>query len=528
MKFESSSALYNGKKYSVQYYLCNVDDYGVVQNYFNLSARAILKLGIVDDIDQWYNEGEITLISSFDIMDKVGDAAYQTAKTLELANAESLKVNRFQFLNNGRDVFRMYLIPVDDRGAFQYDPKVWAMCYEFGIYNIEDIMAGEGYGNTTSQYVKAKRLMLREWSYHQMQFKNILYTSAECPEAVEDTRYSSKDETGKLMKSAAFTGDILKDLITRFPINSIELGPVNGSMVDVTRWDKGASQIFYTTNIDTDRAEAMDDVFRRHVSEKAMNGMSDRCIFSLERDKPQTHPLGYFTLRSAQDFFNDAATKLYKEVFFLSNNPTKIGDSKTPFISPTPPLADGTITNPVASVITQYEFVDIAPFINTELCGPRIVHSFDFRDRKLRVEYENNTPDTVSAFVVDNYLKKLKTIGAGKGEDLLLVNTPKTLKENHTTSLQMGDSPSCRAPEGYLTLLKNTIFQNTCIRFIVPGMTCRATGTFFTIDPVNKYPDTDFYNKFFGQWFILRLSHFFEQDKYYNEILAVRIHKLKA
>ena len=58
-------------------------------------------------------------------------------------------------------------------------------------------------------------------------------------------------------------------------------------------------------------------------------------------------------------------------------------------------------------------------------------------------------------------------------------------------------------------------------------MTHREPGKFIAIDKADKAEDTDYNNKVFGQWFILRVVHSFEAGAYMNAIYAIKLHRVK-
>jgi hypothetical protein len=74
-------------------------------------------------------------------------------------------------------------------------------------------------------------------------------------------------------------------------------------------------------------------------------------------------------------------------------------------------------------------------------------------------------------------------------------------------------------------LLQTGLFQNSCIVFTVPGLSFRKPGRFIGIDKPNGSPNNTFSDKFYGQWFIIDVKHFFEKGAYYNTIIAVKIHR---
>ena len=89
------------------------------------------------------------------------------------------------------------------------------------------------------------------------------------------------------------------------------------------------------------------------------------------------------------------------------------------------------------------------------------------------------------------------------------------------------DGSLVRQKNGIHQLLYTGLFQNACICFKTFGLTLRESGTFIGIDKADKSENTDFSNKIYGQWFVVKVEHSFEAGIYMNNIYAIKIHRFE-
>ena len=118
-------------------------------------------------------------------------------------------------------------------------------------------------------------------------------------------------------------------------------------------------------------------------------------------------------------------------------------------------------------------------------------------------------------------------MGEREEKFLINVNKDKIVKKNidYVFSLYNGEQRKQLA-DGIHHLLYNGVFQNACINFDVPGQTFREPGTFIGIDRRGGSDLTSsFDTRFCGQWFVIKVVHYFTNSTYLTNITAVRIHR---
>jgi hypothetical protein len=192
---------------------------------------------------------------------------------------------------------------------------------------------------------------------------------------------------------------------------------------------------------------------------------------------------------------------------------------------------DGFIASEIIKTIKNYKFVDISAEFNAQEFVSRPVHTFNMKTRNYKVNYESHTVEMARKFIAEHYIKELFSEG-GDDEEKFLVNINKDKKEKKNLRpvyTFLPDDSNVNQTLGIHKLLKSGIFQNACINFDIPGETYREPGTFAAIEKLEGgRPDSTFDTRFYGQWFIIKVLHYFTESEYYNNITAVKIHRHRA
>ena len=89
------------------------------------------------------------------------------------------------------------------------------------------------------------------------------------------------------------------------------------------------------------------------------------------------------------------------------------------------------------------------------------------------------------------------------------------------------DGALTRQKSGIHQLLYTGLFQNACLCFKTLGLTLRQPGTFIALDKMEGCQESDYNNKLYGQWFVIKVDHLFEAGAYVNVIYAIKIHRHK-
>lgn len=529
---------FNEQEYEYEIYLDNSE--GV--NTFKINPASIVNLSIEDTLADWVVRGTMTIFYAFEAVEN------KPNESGELGDSQ----NNYIFKNDGSDTLYIRLFPRlnglegPENSNLDVDRKHWELVFKFSIYDVEDIASPPGGQNATASTVKCKKFYFWDRMYQRMISNKMEYSTGL-------STHTDIDSDRAIPTGAAMKEIIEKTLAQNdnqffdlpYTLNLVG-GPDNV-------WDNGDSKIFYTAPTNTNAYESLMYVYSWHVSSNKKrlvaptagprggrylrNSLNDFCILQKERG-PNEGDEGYFALRSVTDYFKRAGTttpgEFQIEHFYLQGyTPEK--PNTNPKIAPINEQQNLQVDTKLGaySLITEYTFVDISPFVNTSDFCSYVVHSFDFNKRTFNIEFEQNSVETAQKFIASQYISNVRTeknSSTREKESLFLLNLDKFKQTNknikHVYSLK-GDKDAVvdRQAKGLQKLLQTGLFQNACINFKVPGSTNREPGRFIAIDRQEGVDKNAFNYKFFGQWFIINVRHVFEGGAYINDITAVKLHR---
>jgi hypothetical protein len=157
-----------------------------------------------------------------------------------------------------------------------------------------------------------------------------------------------------------------------------------------------------------------------------------------------------------------------------------------------------------------------------------LVHSHNFNTNTFRIDFQNNSLDTASQTYYNNYVKNLKGSGGNAPASNLALNQYRTKQQNIKNVFTISsESQTQRYSFGRNEILYSSLFLNNCIKFRTKGVTSRQAGQFISIQRHNTVPDNYFDDKNLGIYLIIRCEHVFVDQKYFNEIFAVKTYNYK-
>lgn len=532
---------YNDLTHIVDLYLDNSGDFEKPKRYF-INPAAIVNLVINDAVNDWVVDGYMTILYAPEHTEQSKTGQTQSTPTgvdaAATANGQVLK--EYQFRGDGFDLLRVMIMPETKPGKSGGDVVIdknftkWMLSYVFSVYDVEDVQLPSNYGYINS-YMKCLKLKFYDIRHHMLKTTNLEYSSA----IPKDSEYVPDFNT-EIAKTQGvlYTGEILRDVL-----NEVLAKKENGGCEefridkDPKKWDKGKSQLFYTSPAQYSAQDDIDYVISHHVSEKNMEGapdgveFQDMCLFHTERS-PTFGKVEEIHLTPLQSFFEKAgkgtAGEAFKETFFVT---AATEEGSTTDIPKTPTGGDGTNVNFQSfkyGQIMSYEFVDMSAIINAEMFRTAPVYSVDIGKREFNIEFKGHDIASMKKMFSKTYIKKLHS-GIDGDEELFLPTIHKSKKEFNIfpTFSTNGNNAFVRQKNGLHQLLYTGLFQNACIRFSVYGSTLRESGTFIGIEKTTGSVDTDYSNKLFGQWFVVSVDHIFESGTYRNVIHAVKLHRFK-
>lgn len=532
---------YNELFHDVELYLDNSGDFVANDNtkrYF-INPSAVMNLTISDTVNDWIVDGTIT------IMYLPEDADPRQLKTLGTdsktrtgaeENAETLK--SYQFRTDGFDLLRVMVVPKTDYKSGVQIPEnepLWYLSYLFSIYNVEDVTGKvPGMDGNLSSYMKCVKMYFRDVRYQILKTSNIEYSTALSPNAIVDSTLANGDN-GTGIGRVLYTGDAIKEVFQQaFSVALDNKGSdklaLFGTGFD---WDQGAGKLFYTSPANWNADDDIQYLFSHHVSsaKKLSTGANDLCLMHTNRATTKGH-LEPICITPVSDFFEKAGKDpespgvLQLEHFFVTNltkenAPTR--NFRAPLTSDINSKRD--LKTAKYGQILNYNFVDMSADINSSLFKSTPVYSVDIGKRTFNMEFKNNNVETARTAIANTYIKELYKKGSGESLFLPIIHKSKKNVNVFPTFSLNGDNEIVRQRNGILDLIYTGLFQNACICFKTFGLTLRQSGTFIGIDRADGCENTDFSNKLYGQWFVVKVDHVFEAGAYMNIIYAVKIHR---
>lgn len=516
---------FNNQSYKVKIFLDN----GTQQ--FQINPNAIVSLGFEETLADWVTRGTMTIYYSFEAM----EIAPQPG---ELGQSPT-----YSFRNDGNDILNVQITPIINPDAspganananLTLDPIHWKLNYQFSIYDTEDIDLPPGAQNAPSAVTKAKKFYFHDYWYQlmltdYMEFSTSLTTRGS--EQIASYPISSIPDTAR----AVPTGYAMQEIIKKSLIE--HAGLPNSILGSEDNWEEGSSRIFYTAPAPCSASESLAHVYERHVSSLSTKDfINDFAILTKERG-PGENDIGQLILRPVSKFFEKAGSSepgdyqiehFYVQEYAPENIPP--GVIRVPTAARNDMQKDTKLG--AYSLISSYRFVDISPDTNAQKFRTKSVHSVDFKNRALYVEYTQSKAETARDFIQQKYISQVAK--TGNSNDLFLVTLDSRKRQRNIEpvfSLYGGAEPDDlidRQVDGLQKLLRTGLFLNSCINFRVLGSTNRETGRFIAIDRISGIPDSPFNDKFYGQWFVINVRHIFEAGIYYNEITAVKTHRFKG
>lgn len=549
-KFDSgkyTQQKYNEIYHDVDLYLDNSGNFDAPRRYF-INPAAVLGLHMSDTVNDWVVDGHLTFMYLPGgveglVKAKTGSASETPIDGVTKAAAENADaLESYLFRGDGFDLLRVMIMPksvVSDgpvgKGGLtitKNDTK-WMLSYLFSIYDVEDVNEIPELQGITSTYMKCLRLKFHDVRYQMLQTTNLEYSSALPKSSKFVPNFQSDIAYGS---GVLHTGNMLKDIFNEALANPLLGGCNEFEIKDSDPWDKGKSELFYTSPAQYSAADDISYVYSHHVSEKKLEGgveadYYDMCVLHTDRaekfgllEKIALTPMSEFFEKAGKDKPGD----LQKEHFFVTSNTEE--KTATSFYR-APIGGEGKNIDLKTSKygqIMSYSFVDMSAAINSNMFCSTPVYSVDIGNREFNTEFRGNDIISARRMIANSYISKLFKAGTDN-EKLFLPTIHKNKGDINifpTFSLN-GTNPTVRQKNGLHQLLYTGVFQNACICFKVYGLTFRESGTFIGIDKSEGCADNDYNNKLYGQWFVVKVDHIFEAGAYVNLIYAVKVHRYK-
>ena len=520
------------------------------QDPFQIPYIIIDSLSIEETLSDWNTKGWVVINNHFEIIEKYFPGTTK-APTI--------------FRTDGRNRLRLQLCPIietslnfkfstslTDSGVSDEVRKKWEICLDCVIYDIEDV-------EVPNSIYKKKKLYFYDERYQIFSEKNIEWSTAvqgRREEGLDDTSYSTKGGTptgsssiisassgAKDVDRACSANSALKSLIKeagKDPAASNGHIKVGGGTIDAPTneittdpstdvgWYKGTSDnnILYTSPAYSSVNDDIDYVLNFCGSKE-----KGPCFLNITRwENPSIGKV--FQLYTLKDYFdevkrNEQVEHLIIEDSTIENNlgsTENAAASIQPYVPKAPNSESTNIKNFVsgrASIIKSYRF---SPMVSSD--DDRIsttpLHQFDFATGTFKIQFTDNKINDVYDSMTTYAKDTLYSFTNSDAHVLLNINKTKNtgvMLKNHFESLQI--MPKF-LPQ--TNMVRDSLFLNECISFIVAGLTIRSPGRFIFIDKLSSTGDPNpFDDRFLGQWLIIKVVHLFAQGQYISEVTATKV-----
>ena len=539
-----SKQKYNELFHEVELYLDNSGSFEGKEDYrFHINPSSVLNLTISDTFNNWCTEGSLTFFYMPDDAPEENGTGQQSSTFIKGAKDNGTLMKSYQFRADGFDLLRVRMSPsVADEGVqsgspfkIKKDDPKWWLSHVFSVFDYEDVGDIPEALGPAAFYMKCIKLYFRDVRYQILQSTNLEYSTA------RSSSYSPNFNTGLANEGCLKVGDALLDVW-----NTALGDPAFASEEFIQNagdtWDPGENFIFYTSPANYSALDDIQYLASHYVASKKLKNseIQDIGVLSSKRpDKPGLIPA--ITLTPISDFFEkatdgDSAGELQFEHFFVTSNSqdgaSNKGSIKQNYRAPFSQSDDRDLKTAKYGQILNYSFVDMAPEINTGVFNNLPVYSVDIGSRKFRVQFQQNTVQQAKQLLADNYIAPLfKAKNSSNNKELFLPTLHKSKEQRNIFPIytlngdETEDGKVTRQKSGIHQLLYTGLFQNACLTFKTLGLTLRQPGVFIALDKMEGCQDSDYNNKLYGQWFVIKVDHVFEAGSYVNIIYAIKIHR---
>jgi hypothetical protein len=498
------------QSYRIRITFCNS-----ISKPFFVPFKVVEGLVIEEGLVNWWTQGWIVLQNDFEVLERGSLLSYKPDNNTENYWQRPL----FYFRNDGRNKINIRIETISD------DPKVkdetWTMDYDFVIYDVEDI-------ESSTAIKKLKKFYFIDERYQIFNERNIPWSTATHGPAKNSKKplYQLTDEERKMSPNEAirsiietagcstFTGNARNQINVGYDAGgsidnpNIGIDSIDEKIWNLDRSSPSDSNIFYTSPANSNILKDLDFLIN-HA--KGTDG--DPIFLRLNRFNKK------WELVSLVDYFR-TAKQIERLVLYDGLEP------KTSAYVPRADIIENSNNNVInftsgqASLLRNYKFCQMAPIDDLRFKN-RPLHKFNFSDGTYSIYFEQNKIETLY-----DKIKEFATTGglysfASSSSPQLWMNINKTKMEGLCTEnnfLTQGSSDL-----NFIRMVKDFVFLNQGLYFQNEGLTHRTPGNFIFIDRMDSSDKNLFDDKFLGQWFITKVIHYFDKQKYVTDVFSSKI-----
>lgn len=471
----------NVELFNNQPYMFNAAIYDADGNYMSLNAAAFQNLTIEDSIFIPFNIGTATIVNVNNVL--------QSSST---PDAPALN-----FAGNNHDLLAVDIMPAISQKGIDVDVQD-----EFlrKIFNINSLFCINEIQDSDEKASRINNVMNFRDAYHQVMLENA-------------SRISSVEALGKLgrikgdavdlnnSERAIETGELLKQLL----INVFGTDEV----IDKENFDNGYGKIIFTSQASSNAFQDMMHINSLQLSEQN----HDPCIIHFDRYTKKFSNIAlsrYFELQQTN------AKEYVLETFVVSDGQAGDGKNKAP---------SGPGQN-IACNIIEYKLSPINGNEFTRKVTNAVYNATAAADRNHYVGMKENSLKTILDKYKQLYVDPFSVIAPDAMPSIdfnkFINQKEKTLRPRIVNTT---------LPFKYEQLPRNSMFIDLIVSggdnivFRTLGSTHRRSGRFIDITSNSQISDNKLASTLLGRWFIVKVTHTFVGNKYYNVIEAIKTYK---
>lgn len=453
-----------------------------------ISYSIVRYMEIEESIFDWHHKGHL-------IYENHGNV-FERPPTVRLDNGEFIDLSplTYTYRNDGRDLLYVIIRPTYE-GTPILDPELWHIQHEFAIYDTEDLIINGK---------KHKKIFFWDYEYQLMKDRTVEWSTAYHPEA--------KKPYGRVKSGKAIQHFI-----------EYALSPIPQTF---NEWDDGELDIFWTCPCESLAEENLHVLLRKHISETPTDSEIEKDLSILHRHRFTKEwnliPVNKYFERSTE---GDQPGELQREHFYLHELQDDIEDGVTEQLSPKlgKPSFERDIDRKSTSDIYAYQFSHISGIDNAMAFRDVVSHEVDLTSGKFMIWKEETDMETFrTKWLKPAYTDKL-FLGENS-EPMLMMNKSKHGGLHIHSQFDFGNTEKDRGfNQTKNALIQKYLLLNANVNFKVKGMTCRESCVWIALDMETANTANNFDRTFLGQWFVTHLKHIFIENKYINDITAVKI-----
>ena len=508
------------------------------QDPFEVPYIIIDSISIEESLSNWNTKGWIVINNYYEILEKYFPDTTKAPMIFRTDGRNRLRVNFYPVFEVGEKttIENFGSAPKESFEVSKEIREKWEICLDCVIYDVEDI-------ETPNSAEKKRKFYFQDERYQLFSEKNMEWSTA-----VEGRKLEHPNDpilvNPKDVDRTCRANYALKSIIKKSgenPNNThIKVGietidykaqvDYKAQEIDfsiaIGEWDDGTddNKIFYTSPA---YSTVNDDI--KYVLDYCGTKERGPCFLDLTRWNIGTGKV--FELRSLKSYFDDVKKNEQVEHLIIEDGiieEGKIdaadGGGQKPYVPKAPVTESNQVKNFIsgrASIIKAYRFSPMVSSDDSRICTTPL-HQFDFSTGTFNIQFKDNKIDDVYDNMT-NYVKdNLYSFTNSDAHFLLNINkTKKTgvMLHNHFEPLQF--IPKF-LPQ--TNMIRDSLFLNECICFMVAGLTIRSPGRFIFIDKLSSNADPSPHDdRFLGQWLIIKVVHLFIQGQYISEVTATKV-----